>query len=435
MKKVGIVICNYNKEDAVLDCIQSILESEFTDYDLYVVDNGSTDHSVQKIKEKYEKELVLLENQENLGGSGGFNTGLRVVYEKGYPYVMCVDNDALLDEKAVGNLYEFLETHPEAGMAGAKVYHLEMPDYVQQFGQKIDFEHFCTEVHYYNELEDGSMPEYLYVDAVAACSLMVRRLVIDKIGLMPEENYLYWDDTEWCYRCNLAGYKVASVGSAKALHAMGAKKEIVNTFPTYYAWRNWIVFFAKYTPEPDLEHMAEVFLESIFQNVYEGLHSGSRNRTKTVMLAFNDAIHGVMGKAGENRIFEIDFNEEPFRHLFEGKESVYLETNGYTATAERFKALAESMGYHINWLSEVREGAPVFSICESIFTIEDLSRKKVYIDISDCIFETEEDALSIINYNYSRRSFVFAQKPVYLECIRTLREVWKAEEKDRQGEA
>lgn len=434
MKKVGIVICNYNKEDAVLDCIQSILESEFTDFDLYVVDNGSTDNSVQKIKEKYGKELVLLENQENLGGSGGFNTGLRVVYEKGYPYVMCVDNDALLDEKAVGNLYEFLESHPEAGMAGAKVYHLEMPDYVQQFGQKIDFEHFCTEVHYYNEPEDGSMPEYLYVDAVAACSLMVKRLVIDKIGFMPEENFLYWDDTEWCYRCNLAGYKVASVGSAKALHAMGAKKEIVNTFPTYYAWRNWIVFFAKYAPEADLEHMAEIFLESIFQNVYEGLHSGSKNRTKTVMLAFDDAIHGVMGKAGENRIFEIDFNEEPYRHLLEGKESVYLEANDYTATAEHFKALAESMGYHINWLSEEREGVPVFSFCESIFAIEDLSRKKVYIDINDCIFETEEDALSIINYNYSRRSFVFAQKPVYLECIRKLREAWNVVEKGRQGE-
>jgi len=429
MKKVGIVICNYNKEDAVLDCIQSILESEFTDFDLYVVDNGSTDHSVQKIRENYPSELVLLENKENLGGSGGFNTGLRAVYEKGYPYVMCVDNDALLDEKAVGNLYEFLESHPEAGMAGAKVYHLEMPGYVQQFGQKVDFEHFCTEVYYYNEPEDGSMPEYLYVDAVAACSLMVRRTVIDKIGFMPEKNFLYWDDTEWCYRCNLAGYKVASVGNAKALHAMGAKKEIINTFPTYYAWRNWLVFFAKYTPESELERMAEVFLESIFQNIYEGLHSGSKNRAKTVMLAYDDAIHGVMGKAGENRIFEIDFEEGPFRNLFGGKEKVYLEENGYTATAERLKALAESMGYHIDWVTEAGEGVPVFSICESIFAIEDLSRKKVYIDISDCIFGTEEDALSIINYNYSRRSFVFAQKPVYLECIRKLRKGWDAEEK------
>ena len=135
MKKVGIVICNYNKENAVLDCIQSILESDFQDFDLYVVDNGSTDKSVQRIEEKYPEGLVIIKNQDNLGGSGGFNTGLREVYKKGYPYLMCVDNDAMLDEQAIGNLYNFLETHEEAGMAGAKVYHMEAPDYVQQFGQ------------------------------------------------------------------------------------------------------------------------------------------------------------------------------------------------------------------------------------------------------------------------------------------------------------
>ena len=162
---------------------------------------------------------------------------------------MCVDNDAMLDEQAIGNLYNFLETHEEAGMAGAKVYNMEAPDYVQQFGQEIDFKYFCTEALHFNEFEDGNMPEYIYTDSVAACSLMVKRCVIDKIGFMPEENFLYWDDTEWCYRCNLAGYKVASVGNAKALHAMGAKNESVNTFPTYYAWRNWIVFFTKYVKE------------------------------------------------------------------------------------------------------------------------------------------------------------------------------------------
>jgi GT2 family glycosyltransferase len=425
MKKIGIVICNYNKEEEVLECIQSILESKFQDFDLYVVDNGSTDHSVQRIREKYPDEVILLTNKENLGGSGGFNTGLRVAYEKGYPYVMCVDNDAMLDEDAVGKLYEFLEDHPEAGMAGAKVYHLEKPQYVQQFGQKIDFENFCTEVHYYNAMEDGRMPDYLYVDCVAACSLMVRRGIIDKIGFMPEENFLYWDDTEWCYRCNMAGYKVASVGTAKALHAMGAKNEAVNTFPTYYAWRNWITFFAKYTPEEKLEQMAETFLGMIFQNVYEGLHSGCQNRTRTIMLAYDDAIHGIMGKAGENRIFDLDFNLEPFHRLFQGKRKIYLEDNGYVQMADWFKNLALQLGYDLIWLEQQEEGQPVITFCESIFKLEDLSRQKIYIDLSDCIFETEEDALDIINYNYSKRSFVFAQKPVFLECVRSLRECKK----------
>ncbi|MFG6348235.1 MAG: glycosyltransferase, partial [Lachnospiraceae bacterium] len=361
MKKIGIVICNYNKEDAVLDCIQSILESKFQDFDLYVVDNGSTDMSVKRIKETCPGSLVLIENKENLGGSGGFNTGLREVYKKGYPYIMCVDNDALLDENAIGNLYEFLETHPEAGMAGAKVYHLENPDYVQQFGQEIDFKYFCTEALYFNEYEDGSMPEFIYTDSVAACSLMVKRCVIDQIGLMPEKNFLYWDDTEWCYLCNLAGYKVASVGNAKALHAMGAKNEVYNTFPTYYAWRNWIVFFTKYVKDEELGRMAETFLGSVFQVAYEGLHSGNSNRARTVMLAYDDAIHGVMGKAGENRIFGLDFNKEPLLHVFNGKDKIYLEENGYPATAGWLKEFASCNGCNITWTEEPQKDVPVIS--------------------------------------------------------------------------
>ncbi len=426
MKKIGIVVCNYNKEREVLECIQSILESKFKDFDLFVVDNGSTDHSVERIREKYPTEVTLLANRENLGGSGGFNTGLRMAYEKGYPYLMCVDNDALLDEEAVGCLYQFLETHQEAGIAAAKVYHMEAPDYVQQFGQAVDFRYFCTSVHYFNAVEDGTMPAYLYVDSVAACSLMVRRSVIDKIGLMPEENFLYWDDTEWCYLCNQAGWKVASVGGAKALHAMGAKKELVNTFPTYYAWRNWIVFFSKFTEESNLERMAETFLESIFQDSYEGMHTGCQNRAKTVMLAYDDAIHGVMGKAGENRIFDLDFNLSPYHHLFQGKDKIYIEENGYSGTALRLQEMAEELGYRIAWQKKSGKGVFTVSLCETIFRIKDFSRERIYIDVNDCILETEEDVRSVMQYAQSKKSFVFAQKPVFLENIRHLRkEVWK----------
>jgi hypothetical protein len=245
---------------------------------------------------------------------------------------------------------------------------------------------------------------------------MIRRSVVDKIGLMPEENFLYWDDTEWCYRCNLAGYKVASVGSAKALHAMGAKKESVNTFPTYYAWRNWIRFFLQHTPEERRESMVETFLDSLFQIVYEGLHKGEQRKVQTVMLAYDDAIHGVTGKAGEDRIFALDFNPEPWKRLFSQSDAFAIHREKYPATAEYIINLAQELGYHIQW-REPGEDAREIVLCETIFRVEDLSRQKVYIDINDCILESEDDVLDVINYNYSKRSFLFAQKPVFLRKI------------------
>lgn len=424
MKQIGIVICNYNKKNDALACIRSILESKFQDYDIYVVDNASTDGSAEAIRNAYGEQVTLLVNQENLGGSGGFNTGLRAAFQKGYPYLMCVDNDALLDENAVGNLLAFLQEHPETGIAAAKIYHREAPDYVQQFGQKIDFENFCTDVTYLNAYEDGSMPEYVYTDAVAACALMIRRSVIEKIGFMPEENFLYWDDTEWCYLCNRAGWKVASVGNAMALHAMGAKKELENTFPTYYAWRNWIRFFMRYTEPGDWEAMAGTFLDSMFQIVYEGLHKGEKNRSRTVMLAYDDALHGVTGKAGENRIFTLDTADGSWDKLFSAAPAYVLHMDKYPGTAQDIRDRAERMGYDIRWydVSEAPENTPEIILCDNIFQIEDLSLQKIYIDINDCILASEEDVLDVINYNYSRRTFIEAQKPIFLQKLREQRQ-------------
>lgn len=424
MKQIGIVICNYNKKNDALACIRSILESKFQDYDIYVVDNASTDGSAEAIRNAYGEQVTLLVNQENLGGSGGFNTGLRAAFQKGYPYLMCVDNDALLDENAVGNLLAFLQEHPETGIAAAKIYHREAPDYVQQFGQKIDFENFCTDVTYLNAYEDGSMPEYVYTDAVAACALMIRRSVIEKIGFMPEENFLYWDDTEWCYLCNRAGWKVASVGNAMALHAMGAKKELENTFPTYYAWRNWLRFFMRYTEPEEWEAMAGTFLDSMFQIVYEGLHKGEKNRTRTVMLAYDDALHGVTGKAGENRIFTLDTADGPWDKLFSAAPAYVLHTDKYPGTAQDIRDRAERMGYDIRWydVSEAPENIPEIVLCDNIFQIEDLSLQKIYIDINDCILASEEDVLDVINYNYSRRTFIESQKQIFLQRLREQRQ-------------
>jgi hypothetical protein len=269
-------------------------------------------------------------------------------------------------------------------------------------------------------LEDGTMPDYLYVDSVAACSLMVRRTTIDKIGFLPEENFLYWDDTEWCYLCNRAGMKVASVGTSKALHAMGAKKEDVNTFPTYYAWRNWITFFEKYTPEDRLEKMADTFLSSIFAVTYAGIHKGEYNKMKTVMLAYDDAIHGITGKAGENRIFDIDINPEPFKKLFYSANGFYIEENGFPILAGRIKAFAQQLGIAVKWADRPAPGVKTISLCEDIFRLDDLSLSRVYIDVDMCILQDEDDALDVINYNYSRRSFIMAQKPVFLQKIKEL---------------
>jgi hypothetical protein len=200
---------------------------------------------------------------------------------------------------------------------------------------------------------------------------------------------------------------------------MGAKKEDVTTFPTYYSWRNWIRFFAKYTQEDKLEVMSRNVLESVFYEVYAGIHRGEYNRMRTVMMAYDDALCGVAGKAGPNRIFSVDHNEEPFRKLFASGKRFYIEENGFPAFAAWLRELPEQLGIEgISWADAPGPGVKTISLCKSIFQIDDMSLTKIYIDLDNCILRDEDDALDVINFNYSKRSFMASQKPIFLEKLR-----------------
>ena len=84
MDKIGVVVCNYNKSKDLDNCITSILESTCKDIEIYVVDNASKDNSLELLHNKYEEKVYIIENTQNLGGSGGFNTGLRAVMKENF---------------------------------------------------------------------------------------------------------------------------------------------------------------------------------------------------------------------------------------------------------------------------------------------------------------------------------------------------------------
>lgn len=147
MNPIGVVICNYNKKDFVLQCVQSVLESKEKNFDIYVVDNASSDGSAEALKKAYGNRITVIENKENLGGSGGFNTGLRIVRDKGYSYFMCLDDDAAVDENALSVLYHYMEEHTDTGMAGYRVVTLAEAKALHQMGANTKKEN--TFINYY----------------------------------------------------------------------------------------------------------------------------------------------------------------------------------------------------------------------------------------------------------------------------------------------
>ena len=138
--------------------------------------------------------------------------------EKDYEYLMCVDNDVLMNEKTISSLLKFMEKNIEVGMTGSKICVMDEPERIQTYGATIDFETYGIHDLHRGCLDDDTLPKVQYCDYVPACSLMVRTEAVRKVGIMPEDNFIYWDDMEWGYRFGLAGYKVAAISASSILH-------------------------------------------------------------------------------------------------------------------------------------------------------------------------------------------------------------------------
>ena len=136
------------------------------------------------------------------------------------------------------------------------------------------------------------------------------------------------------------------------------------------------------------------------------------------MFAYDDAIHGVRGKAGGGRIFEIDNRDTALRKLLSGKKCVYIEQG----RGENFSYnLAEKL-LKINPQLEITVNPQdkfdlKLTMCDSVFAVNDMSLKNIYVDMSFNVFATEDDAMKIINYPYARELFKFANKPLFLAQI------------------
>ena len=423
-KELGVVICNFNKKDFVLDSVQSVLESKGIEPDIFVVDNASSDGSADALKSTYGDKITLFENSENLGGSGGFNTGLRFIRDEGYKYFFCLDDDAQVDESALKILYDYMEENPDVGMAGCRVYHLQMPGVIQQSGLKLDFEHCSAETIGADTPEDGSMPDIIECDTVATCAVMVRGDVARRpeVGIMPEDNFIYWDDMEWGHRIHLAGFRVVTLAAAKAVHQMGAIVRRPNTFINYYMWRNRTDFFLRFTPEEQLEQMSYQLLSAFFDALYECMYREEHNIKASISLAYQDALTGVRGKAGDGRILDNDANDDKLIAFINTKKSYYLIDTGYEDDAQYLRNFFEKEAPQMKPVSSQGEADAVFELCGDIFSVKDLSMQKIYIDIYRNALIDEEDKQMISNYEYSKLLHVYMNQDILLDAVKKLRQ-------------
>lgn len=239
MRKVVVVIPNWNGADEIKACLDSLRIQTLKPH-IIVVDNGSTDDSVAIIEKEY-PEVELICHKKNRGYAGGVNPGFQWAIDMGYDYVAPLNNDAVAEKDWLRTLVDYLSGHADTGIVASKLISID--------GLRID----STGDLYTNwglpfprgrgETDINKYDADTVILGASGGSSMYRVAMLKEVGLFDEDFFAYYEDVDLSLRAQLAGWKVAFVPESIVYHQISATGSKIKGFFTLQTVKNlpWIL--------------------------------------------------------------------------------------------------------------------------------------------------------------------------------------------------
>lgn len=245
---VAIIILNWNGKTDTIACLDSLQKVTYPDYSIILLDNGSTDGSIEAFKDKYPY-VTLIDNGKNLGFAGGNNPGIDKAMKDGADYIILLNNDTVVAPDFIQELVKAAESL-NAGIVGPKMYYFEPKDMIYYAGGYINWYTGYSKHAGFRQTENGQHDEVKEVDFVNGACLMVKREVVEKLGGLPVDYFLMWEDIDYCINAKRHGYKVVYVPSSVIWHKISASIKKMRAATMYYGRRGNIIFIKKYASLP-----------------------------------------------------------------------------------------------------------------------------------------------------------------------------------------
>ena len=220
-ERVIVLVLNWNNWRDTNECLDSLQRLRFDSWKAIVLDNGSTDDSVMRIRGRF-PEVELLQLRENFGFAKGNNEGIRTALERRAEYVWLLNNDTTVDAGALAALVAKMEKDEKIGATGSAIYSMTRPGELQTWGggRVSGF----GRSHYFTKPVEDEQIQFL-----TGASLFLRSATLQSVGLLDEGFFMYWEDADLCFRARRAGWKLAVCGDSKVWHkeqgTVGRKSE------------------------------------------------------------------------------------------------------------------------------------------------------------------------------------------------------------------
>jgi GT2 family glycosyltransferase len=225
---LSVIILNYNTKEHLRKCLNSIRQTKTAfQIEIIVADNGSQDGSLGMVKQDF-PEVKIVDNNANLGFAKGNNLAIKQASGK---YILLLNSDTTVDARTFDETIRYLDAHPQVGALGAKVLlpdgqldkacRRRFPNPANSFLRLFGLRKFSN----YNIA--GDIDQEAEVDAIMGAYMAVPRLVINQVGLLDEQYFMYGEDLDWCWRIKHAGYKVVYYPKSVITHyKYGSSKTI-----------------------------------------------------------------------------------------------------------------------------------------------------------------------------------------------------------------
>jgi GT2 family glycosyltransferase len=290
--RVAIIILNWNSWSDTLECLESVYQMTYPFFDVIVVDNGSENDSIEKIKEFAEgkiqvrstfftysqenkpidyfeytrkvvdsdgiekanilknpagKNLIIIKNEKNYGFAEGNNIAIRLLLNTHLSkYILILNNDTVVDKMLINHLVFLAESDKKVGFVGPKTYYYNYngrTDVINFSGGLLDMWRGNSYPIGFQEVDRGQYDKTRIVDYVEGSCFLANKEVFEKIGCLDKSFFTYWEETDLCIRASRSGYRLMYAPEAKIWHKVAASSK--GKVKSYYFTRNRFFFMRR----------------------------------------------------------------------------------------------------------------------------------------------------------------------------------------------
>jgi GT2 family glycosyltransferase len=293
-KALIVVIPNWNGENFLRPCLESLQRQNRAADRIIVVDNGSTDGSKTLVRQHF-SDVLLIERERNYGFTGGVNPGIEEAIKQQVDYVVLFNNDAVAEKDWLKNLEAAAGEHPEAGIVTSKFLQMDDKRRIDATGDLYSIWGFPFP-RGRDEVDSGQYdkPELGWVFAGSGGASLYRTVMLKEVGMFDQDFFAYYEDQDISFRAQLRGWRVWYEPTAVAYHRMGATSSRIektkpsasldeavgykpNTFARYHSIKNFYFLYLKNMPGWLFWKYLPFFLSGLALIILNSLRRGQFN--------------------------------------------------------------------------------------------------------------------------------------------------------------